>query len=108
MSIEIGQEFLEKYGLTGLSSIIAAAIAKAEQSDPRIKKVLFHATVQEVCRIAIETGMEPGDLCEAAMTILEISNKELVCLRQKANQKRNDKISAEEKDLTVELFNEGV
>jgi len=97
------QEFLEKYGLTGLSQMIAAAIIKAEQSDPRAKRILFKATIREVCRISLESGVEPTDLCEAAMTILEISNNELTCLRNESKEKKRITQVEEEAAMLEEL-----
>ena len=104
---EIGRDFLEEYGLKGLSSIIAAAIIKAEEADPREKKVLFKAAIKEVCRIAIEAGVDPVDLCEASMTILEISNHEIARLRRELQDKKRAQQASEEAQIEKELSDEG-
>ena len=104
---EIGRDFLEEYGLEGLSSIIAAAIIKAEEADPREKKVLFKAAIKEVCRIAIEAGVDPVDLCEASMTILEISNHEIARLRRELQDKKRAQQASEEAQIEKELSDEG-
>lgn len=103
MSVEIGQELLEQYGLSGLSSIIAAAIVKAERSDPRVKKLLFKASIREICRIAIMAGIEPSDLCDAAMTILEFSNAEVIRLRNNIKMQKQTELKAQEEKIAAEL-----
>jgi len=106
--IETGQEFLEKYGLSGLSSIIAAAIVKAGQAGPRAKKILFQKTIHEVCRTALEAGIEPTDLFEAAMTILEVSNQEIARLRKALEAKKLAKAEAKAAEIEKALTKRGL
>jgi len=103
MKQQDGQEFLEKYGLTGLSQIVAAAIIKAEQSDPRAKKILFNAAIREICRISLGAGIEPSDLCHAAMTILEYSHAEVTRIGQAQAKQKQQELEREMAVLEDEL-----
>lgn len=107
MALEMGQDFLEEYSLTGLSSIIAAALVKAGKSNPRVRKILFSKTIQKVCQIAVEAGLAPSDLCEAAMTILEISHKETTRLREELERKNRAQVKIEEEKMMMESDGEG-
>lgn len=106
MALEMGRELLEEYGLKGLSSMLAAALIKARDSGPRVRKFLFRTTIQEVGRIAVEAGLDPGDLCEAAMDILEISHQESARLRKESAEKRRTEAEFEVEKALMELEGE--